>query len=299
MAKRKEAREQTSPTKAEAGDPKPDTPEAAAPPHEEAAAPQAAEAAKLPPAPQLSEPVVPPFLREHENRVVAARTPASPKPAAIAARTKDKPRSRFPLLAATLAIAAGLGGAAGAVGIPALIQVSFGQAKAAPVVDEAADGHALKALVAQLTTDVSALRTTIEQAAKLTASQFGKVNERLERAERAIAEPAAKIAKIGEAVERLERRAAPVVAAPPQADVTSAMNTAQPPAPEPKPKPPIIDDYVVRKVFDGVALVEGRRGIIEVEPGSTLAGAGRVEEIRRQDGRWVVVTSKGLILPPR
>src|SRR5262249_49587294 len=66
-----------------------------------------------------------------------------------------------------------------------------------------------------------------------------------------------------------------------------------------KPKPAIIDDYVVRKVFDGVALVEGRRGIIEVEPGSTLPGAGRVEEIRRQDGRWVVVTNKGLIVSAR
>jgi hypothetical protein len=61
----------------------------------------------------------------------------------------------------------------------------------------------------------------------------------------------------------------------------------------------IIDAYVVRRVFDGVALVEGRRGIIEVEPGMSLPGAGRVEEIRRQDGRWVVVTNKGLILSAR
>ena len=49
----------------------------------------------------------------------------------------------------------------------------------------------------------------------------------------------------------------------------------------------------------GVALVEGRRGIIEVEPGTSLPGAGRVEEIRRQDGRWVVVTTKGMIVPAR
>jgi hypothetical protein len=27
-----------------------------------------------------------------------------------------------------------------------------------------------------------------------------------------------------------------------------------------------------------------------------LPGLGRIENIRRQDGRWVVVTSKGLIL---
>ena len=40
-------------------------------------------------------------------------------------------------------------------------------------------------------------------------------------------------------------------------------------------------------------------GDIEVEPGTSLPGAGRVEEIRRQDGRWVVVTTKGMIVPAR
>ena len=29
-----------------------------------------------------------------------------------------------------------------------------------------------------------------------------------------------------------------------------------------------------------------------------VPGLGRIEAIRKQDGRWVVVTSKGLILPP-
>jgi hypothetical protein len=43
-------------------------------------------------------------------------------------------------------------------------------------------------------------------------------------------------------------------------------------------------------------LIQGRIGLIEVEVGDPLPGGGRVEAIRRQDGRWVVVTSKGLIL---
>ena len=30
-----------------------------------------------------------------------------------------------------------------------------------------------------------------------------------------------------------------------------------------------------------------------------VPGLGRVDAIRKQDGRWVVVTSKGLIVPPR
>jgi hypothetical protein len=195
-------------------------------------------------------------------------------------------------------LAAGLGSAAGAVGVPALVHLGFGQAPAAaPDTVAIAEIQAIKATIAQLTADLGALRNGLDQSGKLTVAHFGKVTERLDRAERARVEPAAKLAQIAEALERLERRAAPP--ASPPADVTGSVKPAAPAAPEAKPKPTIIEDYVVRRVFDGVALVEGRRGIIEVEPGSTLPGAGRVEEIRRQDGRWVVVTNKGLIISVR
>jgi hypothetical protein len=30
-----------------------------------------------------------------------------------------------------------------------------------------------------------------------------------------------------------------------------------------------------------------------------VPGLGRVEAIRKQDGRWVVLTSKGLVMPAR
>lgn len=263
---------------------------------------------KLPPVAQLDVPAPvasplaaepTPVLREHESRAPLARPAAQVKPTparAAASQAKEKPKSRFPLLAVTLGIAAGLGGAAGALGVPALLHLTFGPATAAaPAHDAMAELQGIKGLTAHLATELGALRTAAEQSTKATATQFGKLAERLERAERAQAEPAAKIAKIIEAVERLERR----VAAPQaHADVTGSVN-AQPYSAETKPKPAIIEDYVVRKVFDGMALVEGRRGIIEVEPGSTLPGAGRVEEIRRQDGRWVVVTNKGLIVQAR
>ena len=246
-------------------------------------------------------------VREFGNRATTAR-PATHAKAGAAGKEGSAPndtrKSRFPLLAATLALAAALGGAAGAVGIAALLNLATAPAATQPAREAVVDAEPIKALIAQLTSDIGALRATLEQSGKVTAAQFGKVAERLERAERAQAEPVAKLAKIGETVERLERRAPtptpPAPAAPAAAaEVTGSINPAHPPVPEPKPKPTIIDDYVVRKVFDGVALVEGRRGIIEVEPGSTLPGAGRVEEIRRQDGRWVVVTNKGLIVPPR
>jgi hypothetical protein len=314
MAKRRDVREQNGEAKPLAKEAASVGAESAAPPALEASSAAAAGAetstveAKLPPLLPIGDTSAsappPPFLREHESRIVAARGPAQPRPGA--GRTeppakREKTTSRFPLLAATLALAAGLGGGAGAVAIPALAHYAFGPAAAAqPASDAGSDAQAMKALIAQLATDLAALRTAVEQSTKVAATQFAKVTERLDRAERAQAEASAKIAKASEAVERLERRATPAAAAAPpaQADVTGSINAAHPPG-EPKAKPTIIEDYVVRKVFDGVALVEGRRGIIEVEPGSTLAGAGRVEEIRRQDGRWVVVTSKGLIVPAR
>ena len=55
----------------------------------------------------------------------------------------------------------------------------------------------------------------------------------------------------------------------------------------------------IKALQHGVALIEGRMGVIEVVPGQPLPGGGRVEDIKRQDGHWVVITSKGLILAQR
>jgi hypothetical protein len=53
--------------------------------------------------------------------------------------------------------------------------------------------------------------------------------------------------------------------------------------------------YVLREVYNGIAVVEGRRGLMEVGPGDTLPGAGRVRSIERRNRQWVVVTSNGVI----
>jgi hypothetical protein len=53
--------------------------------------------------------------------------------------------------------------------------------------------------------------------------------------------------------------------------------------------------YVLRDVYRGVAVVEGRRGLLEVAPGDTLPGAGRVRAIERRNRQWVVVTTSGVI----
>jgi hypothetical protein len=59
---------------------------------------------------------------------------------------------------------------------------------------------------------------------------------------------------------------------------------------------PVVDGWVLRNVYGGSALVEGRPGLIQVMPGDSLPGVGRVETIKREDGRWVVVTTRSLIV---
>ncbi len=56
--------------------------------------------------------------------------------------------------------------------------------------------------------------------------------------------------------------------------------------------------YVVWRVNDGVALVEGPDGLREVAPGAVLPGAGEVLAIQRSDTGWVVVTSETIIGTP-
>ena len=53
---------------------------------------------------------------------------------------------------------------------------------------------------------------------------------------------------------------------------------------------------MLRDVGNGGALIESRQGMLEVYAGDPVPGLGRVDAIRKQDGHWVVVTSKGLIV---
>jgi hypothetical protein len=59
---------------------------------------------------------------------------------------------------------------------------------------------------------------------------------------------------------------------------------------------PKVEGWVLRDVNRGGALIEGRQGLYEVYAGDPVPGLGRVDAIRKQDGHWVVVTSKGLVV---
>jgi hypothetical protein len=174
---------------------------------------------------------------------------------------------------------------------------------------------ALQASVARIDSDMLTLKASVEHTSRIGMSQFNKTSDRLDKVERAQAEPAAKLARLSEAIDKLRAAppaaAAPVAAAPASVaatpahvaarEVTGSITPAAAAAPADTPKAevarlPTVEGWILRGVANGVALIEGRRGIYEVYAGDAVPGAGRVDAIRRQDGRWVVVTSKGLIV---
>ena len=244
---------------------------------------------------------------------------ASPK-----AEAKPAPRQgRVPALAAVIAIAAVAGALGGALVTAGLGHGTSDGAVARNVVAEAA--------IARLDADVLALKANTEQNAKTGVTQFNKTSDRLDKVEKAQTEPAARLAKLSDEVTKL-RTALAAAAAPPAAPVAAV--TAPPPVQQvaavpaaahaaPKdvtgtvsapplaaaaaPSPaapatpevarlPTVEGWVLRDAAKGSALIEGRRGLFEVFAGDNIPGVGRVDAIRKQDGRWVVVTSKGLIV---
>jgi hypothetical protein len=200
--------------------------------------------------------------------------------------------SRFTMLAASLALAAGLGGMLGALATSSLVRPGPAPALAAGRTG-LEEFQALKEQVVQARVDLAALKVSIDAGNRGANAQFTRIGERIERIERSQAEPAAKLNK---AVDTLDRLARADGAA---RDITGTVTPPAGAAPIVPGSPGTVAGWIVRDVRRGTALIEGRMGIIEVDQGDVIPGLGRVEAIRKQDGRWVVVTSRGLIASPR
>lgn len=210
-------------------------------------------------------------------------TPNSPIFAKIRTAAAARPRAgRFAVLAASMTIAAALGSVAGALAGVAYMRPSA-DTQSVPTLN----AKALQDTLTRLNAEIASLKSGIEASSKTTAVQMSKITDRFERNEKAQAEPAARLAKMSEALDRLERK----TSAEP-GDITGSIGDKQ-------ARQQIVDGWVLREIYDRRALVENRFAIFEVGPGSQLPGIGRVEGIRRQDGRWVVVTPRGLIVSSR
>jgi hypothetical protein len=218
-------------------------------------------------------------------------------------------KRRVTALAAVIALAAIAGAAGGALATGWFGHMARSDTKVAST-------RALEDSISRIDTELAALRTSLEQASKHSAAQIGKTSDRLDKVEKAQAEPAAKLAKLSETVEKLRTAsvaasapapaavAVPVAAPVAPKEATGSIQTANAaaaPVPLPAPKPeiarlPTVEGWVLRDVANGSALIEGRQGIFEVYAGDQIPGLGRVDAVRKQDGHWVVITSRGLIV---
>ena len=203
--------------------------------------------------------------------------------AAAAARESTSPRwRRIALPAVSLIVAVGCGAAAGAAGVMSLGWVApASQSASAPEIGN------LPATIDEMRSDIAALKASVDAAGRSNSAQFAKLGERFDRMERSqtvtVNKTDSAIAKeapretTGSITVPASGAALPVPAAPPQ-------------------QPAIVPGWGVRDVYRGAALLQSRAGgMVEVEAGDVLPGLGRIDAIRREGGRWVVITSRGTI----
>jgi hypothetical protein len=199
------------------------------------------------------------------------------------------PRSkRFIALAASVAFAAGFGSFVGSVSGSGLARFIYPSsppsAPTSGVENTTAAMHEIKLELAA----VSALRASLDSAARTTTNQYAKIADRLDRLDQRSAAAAETTASLPAATQ--------VASSPAQ---TAALAVTTPPEP-PKLSDRILPDWVVHDVQNGHALVESRYGgLFAVSAGSVLPGIGRVDMIKRQDGHWVVLTARGTITSAR
>jgi hypothetical protein len=184
---------------------------------------------------------------------------------------------KFTLLAAAVVLAAAFGAMAGVLG-------ATGMARLAGDTAPAPDPTVLQSMLAQLRSEVAALKASVDTTSRNTGAQYSKLVERFDRVERAQSGANKTDAAVPKETTGSVTAPSAVAALPPAAVPSSG----------------IVPGWAVRDVYRGVAMLRSRvGGMVEVEPGDVLPGLGRIEAIRRQDGHWVVITSKGMITSMR
>lgn len=206
-------------------------------------------------------------------------------------RATLKPRHwRAMRLAAAVTLAAGFGAIAGTYVV--------GGFNDAPKVDVTAqeENKAMQQSMAKMAKELTTLKANLEASTKSAQTQTASLEKRISD-------------RINERIsERFKKEQADVtgsISPPPTMPAAPSYADVPTPRPAPRvamaqsqaPRPPIVRDWSVRGAHNGYVYVQGRSGdVYQVVPGAPLPGLGRVESIRRLDGRWVVTTPKGIIV---
>jgi hypothetical protein len=238
----------------------------------------------------------PPISPATETPAIATDTPAPAiEPIAAATPTVEpitdaapvaKPRfvlrprhKRYALLAASVTFAAALGAVVGA-----LASGGF-SAPARPDVAAIEENKAMQQSIARLGKEVTTLKASLEQANKSAHIQIAKISERLEHA-------TAEVTGSISAPQTTE----PVLTPLPSPRPTPRIAAVEPPPPA---RPSVVAGWTIRDTRNGYVYVENHGELYQVVLGAPLPGLGPVQSVKRQDGRWVVLTPKGIIVSMR
>lgn len=218
-----------------------------------------------------------------------AETPAI-EPVATTSKTAQlfalRPRhKRYALLAASVTFAAALGAIVGAL-------ASGGFSASAPAKSDLAaieESKAMQQSIARLGKEVTTLKASLDAANKSAHTQIAKITDRLEHAQADITGS---------------------ISAPQTVTPTSAPTLEPAPLPTPRPRiaaveaqpsgrTMIVPGWTIHDLRGGYVYVENHGEVYQVLLGAPLPGLGPVESVKRQDGRWMVTTPKGIIVSMR
>jgi hypothetical protein len=170
--------------------------------------------------------------------------------------------------------------------------------------EQPATSAALQSMTEALGARIDQLRASSEGVEKQVGSRIDLLNGSVERTQR---ELVSKLDQLQKQIKNLEIRTAAAAAnmkrgqtreAHKITPVRSQPSQSAPPRAQAQREPEAgeLPRWSVWDVVDGIAILEGPDGVIAVSTGDVVPGAGRVEGIVRRSGRWVVATSKGIIV---
>jgi hypothetical protein len=230
-------------------------------------------------------PVVEPVVAALAVEPVAVAAPIV-EPAAEVTSIASHPRfvlrprhKRYALLAASVTFAAALGAIIGAA--------ASGGFSAPAKTDVAAieENKAMQQSIARLGKEITTLRAGLEQANQSAHSQIAKISERLKQASTEITGSIS-----------APQTTAPAAAPLPQLRPPQQIATVEPATSD---RSSVLAGWRISDTRNGYVYVENHGEVYQVVLGAPLPGLGPVQSVRRQDGRWVVSTPRGIIVSMR
>jgi hypothetical protein len=221
----------------------------------------------------------------------SAETGAIPpqKPSSMRPGFRHQARRRYNAMLTASVTAAVMFGVVAGMAMGAVL-VAPNQSAPARLAERSAMQHSIETL----SSDVASLKAGLAAAEQKASRAAAELKARYAAAEKA-AEKQAAAKVVAKNAERLADEPETTGSIPTVAAITA------PPLPAPRPGrapnvEPLVRDWSIRYIRNGLVYVQGHGEIYLVQPGAPLPGLGPVQDVTRREGRWLVRTPKGLIV---